>query len=88
MRWTITWAGITWTEDDLTVGHVADIIRASGRDEWESMNPAQSPTRLIYILAAFIAGSTDADVTVVLKELVAVKFATVLETLGLIVDED
>lgn len=88
MRWTLTWAGTTWTEDDLTVGHVADIVRASGLATWDTLNPVQSPITLIYMLTAFIAQSTDADVLAVLAELRGVKFATVLNALGLLVDDD
>lgn len=87
MRWTLTWEGTTWTEDDLTVGHVADVVRASGFDVWEALNPAQSPIRLIYVLAAFIAQANDADVLVVLRDLRSVKFSAVLDALGLLVED-
>lgn len=88
MRWSLTWGDKTWSEDDLTVAHVADIVRSSGSESWEALNPAQSPIRLIYMLAAFIAVDEDRDVLVVLQELRGVKFATVLDALGLTVDDD
>lgn len=84
----MTWNGTTWSEDDLTVGHVADIVRASGSEAWEALNPAQSPIRLIYMLAAFIAGAADEDVLIILAQLRTVKFGLVLDALGLLIDED
>lgn len=77
-----------WLEDDLTVAHAVDVIRASASDTWEALNPAQSPIRLIYVLAAFIAADRNEDMPVVLQELRGVKFAAVADALGFIDTED
>lgn len=72
----------------MTIGHVADIVRASGSEAWEALNPAQSPIRLIYVMAAFIADATNQDVIDVLTELRTLKFRLMVEALGFIDDED
>lgn len=51
-RWRLTWAGRTWTEDDLTGAHVEVLAAALGND-WAQLTPLRGPVHLLAFLAAF-----------------------------------
>lgn len=77
--WTVTWNGETWSEDDLTVAHVADIIRSRGDASFGVLNPFQDAIAPIYILAAFLADDK-VDILQVLSALRAVPYRQVLDS--------
>jgi hypothetical protein len=68
-RWRLTWAGRTWTEDDLTGAHAALLTLMSSKDDWALLDPFAGPLTLMQILAAFIAAADRRDAIEVMGEL-------------------
>jgi hypothetical protein len=61
--WTITWRGNTWTDDDLTGIHLAQLAIISGDDRFESLSiteddirsyPSDGYMRLMFMLSTFV----------------------------------
>lgn len=59
MAWQITWNGRVWTEQDLTIGHVAAIVQSQGADSWEQIDPFAGPLRLLGILGVLVAADNE-----------------------------
>ena len=81
VAWSITWKGKTWTEDDLTVAHLALISVGRQVDSWD-INPTAGPLRLLYVLAAFIAIAAPMPIATAvagLSQMSATEFLAVLD---------
>lgn len=61
-KWSLTWKGRTFHQDDLTGEHLAFLALLTGWDGWHhatpddiaDMNPATGPVRTMNLLAAFV----------------------------------
>lgn len=83
MTWSITHAGTTWSEADLTVQHAVLITDGLGTDTWD-FNPAGGPRKLVSVLAAFIAAAESKPLVQVMFELSTVPLATLLAGLQVV----
>jgi hypothetical protein len=61
-RWTITWAGTTWTDEDAALT-AADLCRLQilVGDRWRSADPWESPLHLVAMLALLAARDAGVD---------------------------
>lgn len=56
-RWQITYAGVTWVDEEITVAQAGAVAELCG-DSWESMNPWSGPRVLACWLIALLAPVT------------------------------
>lgn len=81
MKWKLSWGDKSWTEDDLTVGHVVLICQGLGEDTWE-FTPSAGPMKLLAVLAALIAVDQQMDLTEVMAVLGALPAEQLVAALG------
>lgn len=79
--WTISWNGYTYTESDLTGAHVALITAGRLVDDWD-FNPTSGPMRLLYVLAAFVTIEEQRPLANVLRDLLALPAAHIVDSLS------
>lgn len=78
--WQITYAGHTFTDDDLTVGD-AIMIQTLAGGGWAALNPWAGPRELVAVVAAVVARLSDTTAGVVAEKLNAEPVAEVLAML-------
>lgn len=58
--WRITWAGRSWTDEDVRVRHLALVAVIQGKDDWSDMSPWRGPIRLCaWIQALLVVAGVD-----------------------------
>lgn len=81
MKWKLTWGDRSWTEDDLTVGHMVLICQGLGEDTWD-FTPTAGPMKLLAVLAALIAVDQQTELVGVMALLGALPAVQLVEALG------
>lgn len=88
MGWKIKWGQRSWTDADLTVGHMAVIVQAAGADDWEACNPLGGPLKLLGVLTALIAVDEARPWDAVLRELTAVNLLEFVNAINVLEEPD
>jgi len=83
MKWKITWGEHEFTEDDLTVAHIALVVLALGEDTF-ALTPTRGPVSLLAFVATWVAVAEQRPYHLVVEELSAVPLNTFCEALGII----
>lgn len=85
MKWKLVWGDRSWTEDDLTVGHMVLICQGLGEDTWD-FTPTAGPLKLLSVLAAMIAVDQQTDLARVMVVLGALPAVRLVEALQVVED--
>lgn len=83
--WKITWAGQTFTGDDLIASDLIDLQLLLG-DGWRSCDPWTGPLHLVALIAVYTARTIGTDLDVVREQLKAVPAKELLAALDVAVD--
>lgn len=78
--WSITWAGQTFTGEDLIASDLIDLQILLG-DGWASCDPWAGPLHLSTLIAVYTARTTGADMAVVREHLKSVPATELLAAL-------
>lgn len=79
--WRIRFDGDEWTEETVTIGEIADVERAVGRN-WHSVDPASSAQHLVAVIAAHVAHRDDIKMSEALKQAGKVPMGELTEVLS------
>jgi hypothetical protein len=83
--WKITWAGQTFTGDDLIAADLID-LQLILDDGWRSCDPWTGPLHLAALIAVYTARTTGADPGIVREQLKSVPARELLAALDVAVD--
>lgn len=82
MRWSITYLGRTWTQDDFSVALLITVATFAGVDDWTVVNPSSSPKLLAVFLAVLIAKETEQPLEAAYAHVCGLTPAELISTLG------
>lgn len=84
LKWTISFQGQTWTQNDINVGTLITIGELiDGPSDWRILNPANSPKILATYLIVLLAQATETPVDVVMPFVFALSTDALLDCLTL-----